>query len=159
MESGPKWLPAPLCYADYDGDWNRFLAVVYSVFYRDFRQSKPLYEGHPLVYDGTFEAGKERIFWHLTSSCDRQSHERLPDLRRCECIPWPRPTVENSNDSYVSVWRNKRGRETRVMLWLEAFDYLVVLAEKRNVFLLITGYCTDREHTREKLRKERKQCS
>ena len=39
---------------------------------------------------------------------------------------------------------------------VELMDYLVVLKESRNTVILLTAYCTDRDHTRNKLRSERK---
>jgi len=53
------------------------------------------------------------------------------------------------------MWKNKRGGETRVMLWLEKTDYLVVLSEQKDKYFLVTAYCTNRPHTRAKLIKER----
>lgn len=155
MTSHPAWLPEALRYGDYGGDWDKFLAAVYEVFERDFKQSRPNYQGCPVGYDCRMENGKETAFWHMTSSVDRNTVDRLPDLRRCERIPWPRPMIEHQNDKALAVWQNKRKRDTRVLLWLEQLDYLIVLAEKPRTIVLITAYCTDREHTRAKLRKER----
>jgi hypothetical protein len=63
--------------------------------------------------------------------------------------------IEHPNDDMLAVWKNKRKRDTRVLLWLEKFDYLVVLTETSRTIVIVTAYCTDRKHTRTKLRKER----
>jgi len=68
--------------------------------------------------------------------------------------------IENSTGKAVSVWSNKRirkkgARQTRILIWLEDLDYLVVLSEMRTVTVLVTAYCTDSKSQRRKLRKER----
>ncbi len=154
MSNPPKWLPEALRYEDFKGDWDKFLEAVYKIFQRDFKHSRLNYGGHPLDYDSTLEDGKETVFWHITSSIDRATKDRVPDLRRCERIPWPRPIIEHPGDEALKVWRNRRTGETRVLLWLDELDYIVVLAEKARVMVLVTAYCTDRKHTRRKLKRE-----
>ena len=160
MSNALQWLPAALRYGDFDGDYDRFLAVVYEVFERDFKQSKPHYHSHAISYDSRMEDGKEAAFWHITSSFNPSTGSRELDLRRAERIPWPRPMMENCSDKAISVWKNERireegARQTRILIWLEGLDYLVVLAEMRRLIVLITAYCTDSNHQRRKLRKER----
>jgi hypothetical protein len=155
MSNVPDWLPEALRYSDFKGDWDRFLARVYEIFEHAFKKNRPRYEGFPIDYDSRIEEGKEVAFWHVTSSIDSVTKERVPDLRRCERIPWPRPMIEHSPDEHLSVWKNKRGAKTRILLWLEKLDYLVVLQQGPNTVILVTAYCTDRDHTRRKLRKER----
>jgi len=162
MTSLPAWLPVPL---KFTGDWDKFLAEVYVVFERDFKRSRPTFEGRQVVHDSTLEYGKEITFWHLTSTNDRGEEGRIPDLRRCERIVWPRPIIEHHTETMISVWKNvRRSRNskagkahTRVLLWFEDLDYLVVMEEKKRVMILVTAYLTDYPHTRRKLRKEREQ--
>ena len=160
MSDQPGWLPAALRYSDFSGDWDKFLSVVYQVFERDFGRSKPAYQGYPVTYDSRLENGKEAVFWHLTSGFDRRTGNRELDLRRAERIPWPRPMMEHSTDTSLSVWKNVRKktggpRQTRVLIWLESADYIVVLAERPRMMILVTAYCTDIKSQKEKLRKER----
>jgi len=130
MSKPPDWLPEALSYNDFGGDYEKFLATVYEIFERDFKYSRPNYRGKPLIYDSTIEDGKEVTFWHVTTSTDDATGERLPDFRRSECISWLRPIIEHPDDKALKVLRNKRGWETRVLLWLEELDFLVVLREK-----------------------------
>jgi len=160
MSDAPEWLPAVLRYSDFDGDYDRFLVAVYEVFERDFKQSRPHYHNRPITYDSRIEDGKEAAFWHITSSFDPSTGNRELDLRRAERIPWPKPVIENCTEKAISVWRNERirekgARQTRILIWLEGLDYLVVLAEMVHVTVLVTAYCTDIESQRRKLRKER----
>lgn len=151
----PAWLPDALRYSDFEGDWETFLATVYQTFERDFVRARPNYSGLPVKYDSRIEHGKEAVFWHLTSQFDPKTGNREMDMRRCERIPWPSPMIEHHGDTQVSIWKNKRGKEIRILLWLETMDYLVVMKEGRNTVILLTAYCTDRDHTRNKLRSER----
>jgi len=57
------------------------------------------------------------VIWSMTE----EEEKRIPDIRRCERVPWPKPMIEHSMDSAISVWRNKRKRGTRVLIWLENF--------------------------------------
>ena len=158
----PAWLPVPL---KFTGDWDKFLAEVYAVFERDFKRSRPTFEDRQVIHSTTLEYGKEATFWHLTSTYDRGEKERIPDLRRCERISWPRPIIENHTETVISVWKNVRKSRnskaykahTRVLLWFEDLDYLLVLEEWKQVMILVTAYLTDYPHTCRKLRKEREQ--
>lgn len=47
-----------------------------------------------------------------------------------------------------------RGKEERIVIALEDFSYVVVLADRRDYILLWTAYCVEREHTRRKLKNE-----
>lgn len=160
MTGRPRWLPKELRYSDYGGDWEKFLTDVYEIFKQDFKISPPSYEGLPIKYDLRIETDKEMGFWHIIQRQDYTEKERVPDLRRCERMPWPKPMIENTKDNYISVWENTRKKpnrreQVRVLIWLEKFDYLVVLAKRPSEMILITAYCTDIKSQRKKIIKER----
>ena len=135
--------------------WNAYLDALYEGFCEDFVHSKPTFRGRPFrLKKHPVTNGKEATFWHLIQSGSNEP-DRLPDLRRCERVRWPRALIENGdNDNAVKIWTNSRGRDTRVCLWLDEQDYLVILADRGNYLLLWTAYETDRNHTRAKLKKE-----
>jgi len=156
----PNWLPEALQYSDFNGEWDVFLATVYQIFERDFKKCSPKYQGYPVTYDSKIDDGKEAAFWHITCRENHKTGNREMDLRRCKRIPWPRPMIEYSTDTAISVWKNERKqprkpRQTSVLIWLEELDYLVILRERPRVMVLVTAYCTDIESLKEKLRKER----
>jgi len=155
MSNHPDWLPAALQYDEFNGDWSRFLRTVYQIFERDFKQSTPIYRGCPVTYDSRIEDGKEAVFWHITCRDNPQTNNRELDIRRCERIPWPRPMIEHPDEPVVSIWKNRRKRDTRVLIWLENLDYIVVMSERKRSIILITAYCTDIKSQRQKLIKER----
>ncbi|MDD4874621.1 MAG: hypothetical protein PHE15_06595 [Dehalococcoidales bacterium] len=148
------WLPAFVLLEQYEGDWERYIEAVYQYFKTDFIDSKPQFEDrrvglkrYPLYQQ------KESAFWHCTSEGEEEQ-ERIPDIRRCERIRWPRPIIEHSNDKAVRCWHNKRGAEKRILLWFYKKDYLVVLADRDTYVILWTAYPVIYQHAREKLMKE-----
>lgn len=153
--SSPTWsLPEIITLDSFGGDWERFFVAIYECFRRDFVYSRPVYKGqrlglksHPVI------EGKEATFWHLISDGETEA-ERLPDLRRCERICWPRYIIENLNDPSVKVWENVRSGKKRTLLWVEDAEYLVVIAERTGYALIWTAYTVTRNNQKAKLRRE-----
>ena len=155
-----EWLPPLMLLGDFEGDWNAYEDVLYAAFAEDFLKTRPRWAGkkvglkrHPL------SQGKEATFWHFISEGKTEA-DRIPDLRRCERIRWPRPTMETFTDQRpgdgapVVWWKNERRGESRYLLALPDFSYLVVVADRGDYVLPWTQYCVERAHQREKYRKE-----
>ncbi|MBN1579458.1 MAG: hypothetical protein JXA89_02055 [Anaerolineae bacterium] len=150
----PRWLPPLVLLNNYDGDWDRYVEAIYDYFEQDFVNETPYFQENKVVIKRhPYYQGKEATFWHLISE-GRIEDDRLPDLRRCERIRWPRPFIEHNNDRVIKVWKNKRGTQTRVCLWFEDQDYMVVLAERKGYVILWTAYPVTRSHRKRKLRQE-----
>lgn len=150
----PEWLPDLVLFADYRGEWPIYLEALYRCFEDDFIRSKPVFRGetlalkrHPVIQ------GKEATFWHIISEGD-QEEERLPDLRRCERVRWPRPVIDHSTDPIVKVWTNERRGDKRICLWFADQEYLIVLARRNHYLLLWTAYPVTERHRKQKLQKE-----
>jgi len=62
--------------------------------------------------------------------------------------------IEAVTGGRVRCWRNQRNKDARVVIALDDFSYLVVLADRGRYVLLWTAYSVEREHMRRKLRKE-----
>ena len=154
MSNPPDWLPEALSYNDFGGDYEKFFAAVYGIFDRDFKHSRPYFKGQPLTYNSEIDGGKEVVFWHITSSDYAVTGNRELNIRRCERIGWIKPIVEHLDDKAVKVWKNKRGAQTHILLWLEELDYLIVLRETRRRAALVTAIYVDENHRRRKLREE-----
>jgi hypothetical protein len=157
MGNKPDWIPDIIQLADYGGNWNKYLEAVYQLFKKDFVDSQPIFQGnrlslkrHPII------EGKEATFWHLVSE-GYYEPDRLPDLRRCERIGWPRPIIEaQEQEPCLKIWENSRDGEKRICLWL-SFDneeYLVVLAKRTGYLLFWTAYPLTYENIKRKLQKE-----
>jgi len=146
-------LPALVFMSDYD-EFVDYFEAIYAIFKRDFVDSKPTFEGKVLrLKSYPFIDGKEYTFYHFTHSGNDESG-RLPDLRRMERIAWPRPFIDYSNDSSLKVWKNKRGTRTRVLIFHEVENYLVILEERENYILPWTGYLVEYSNRKEKLLRE-----
>ena len=151
MSNPTDWLPPLVYLQDYGGQWEQYIEAVYAYFKNDFIDYKPQFGSRPVqlkrypLFDG-----KEATFWHITSEGEEETR-RVPDLRRCERIRWPRPIIEHYNDKVIKCWPNKRGKDKRIVLWLCEQDYVVVLADRRNYVILWTAYYVSYKHTRQNL--------
>ena len=87
-----------------------------------------------------------------------KEEDRIPDLRRCERIRWPRPIIENIANPGVLIWENTQhsnsGIERNICLWLKEKGYLVILRKRKKYLLLWTAYPVTRNHTKRKLQKQ-----
>ena len=153
MTELPHWLPELLLFEDYGGCWQRYEDEVYSQFYGDFIESRPVFQEMPVYVKRFLEKGKERGFWHLVQQGPVEE-ERIPDIRRCERIGWVRSIIEHADDPIVKKWPKKIGSKKRCILWLEEVDYLVVLEKRKRAWILWTAYCVTQPHQKRKLQKE-----
>jgi hypothetical protein len=140
------WLPPLVFFCDSQGDWSAYEEVLYGHFKCDFVLSPPTFRGcrvglkrYPL------DRGREATFWHLISEGSVEA-DRLPHMRRCERIRWPRPMIHGSEDSSLRVWSQERNGEQRVAIALSDFTYVVILAARASrdgrYFLPWTAFCS-----------------
>lgn len=145
------WFLPLMEFNDFGGDWEIYLEAIYAVFKADFVTSPPVFrtrrlglKRHPIV------DGKESTFWHMIST-GRVEEERVPDLRRCERIRWPKPTIENEWRPEVLVWtESNRSGDNRIHIYLPAERYLVVLADRGEYILPWTAFYVDHAHSHQK---------
>jgi hypothetical protein len=152
------WLPSLILFEDYKGLWDLYINALYKYFHQDFVASRPFYQGRPIsVRFHPSHNGKGATFWHLVSEGNQES-ERIPDLRRCERIRWPRPIIESRDVTSVKAWDTfrpwKGQKQRRVNIALEDFSYIVILAENQRGFDLVTAYAVEKSYKRERLRQE-----
>lgn len=152
-----SWLPALIVL---DGDWEQTLVRLYQVFERDFVRTKRRFESREIWWDRRKLDGKyDEGFWHIISTRDRSTGDRTPDFRRAERIPWCGPTISNSGDDSVKVWDYLEGSgRIRTYLWLEDWDYVIVLEKQRRrigkIVFLVTAYYVSGDSTRRNLRRK-----
>jgi hypothetical protein len=115
--------PDLLLFEAFGGDWKAYEVELYRVF---------LEEIHP--------RGAGSLGFVLASVQEgRVEDDRMPDLRRCERIRWVRWIIENgATHAEIDEWQNRRGTETNALLWYRQ-EYLVVLAQRRDYWLLKTA--------------------
>lgn len=139
----------------FGGDWNTYEAELHRIFMLDLVQSDLQFRNkeircrqHPVT------DGRWATFWHLTQEGPDED-ERTPEFRRCERIRWIRWVIENGvGHPEIDEWQNKRGPKINTLLWYQE-EYLVVLGERTNSWLLITAYCTNQRFRIGQLQRER----
>ena len=106
---------------------------MYAIFVSDFKENTLSLKDMKVWWDTRKVNGgnHEEGFWHLITKLDYQNGERLLDPRRAERLGWCRPTIVNVNDDHVKEWEYEEGNgKIRIYLWLEDFDYIVILEKK-----------------------------
>jgi len=148
-------LPQKIFLEDYGGNYKYYIDAVYSIFENDFIKHKTRFGSHKLnlKYNPIFQ-DRAYTFYHITHEGEVES-DRIPDLRRCECMPWAKPTIENVSDWQLKFWRQKRQKSSnRVCICLENekdVDYFLVLEVRATYLLLWTAFVCER--SREKAKK------
>ena len=149
------WLPALIHLADCGGQWQLYEDVLYRIFSRDFIESHPNYPNRRWSTKRYPESkGKACTFWHLISTGDAEA-ERIPDMRRCERIPWPRVMIDAvGTRASVRIWQVTQSRRRRVLLAIDGFSYVVVLEDRGEHIMLWTAYHVEHSNRRRQLRKQ-----
>jgi hypothetical protein len=143
MSDTPSFLPPML---NLDGDWNTILSHLYAVFVRDFKESQTYHHGVKVIYNSKIKPdglGKEEGFWHVVSKFDDNTADRLIDYPRAKRLPWAKPLIESSERPEIKVWQYREGtadRGLRTYIWLENYNYALILHRKKNVFYWVTAF-------------------
>lgn len=139
----PSFLPPML---NLDGTWEEILGRLYSVFSRDFKQTATCHNGLRVFYNRTIKldgSGKEEGFWHVVSKEAGNNGVRNFDHSRAKRLPWAKPLIETSGRTDVKIWQYNEGtmdKGVRTYIWLEDFDYVLILARKKEIFYWITAF-------------------
>lgn len=160
-----RLLPDMILFNDY-GSWDAYVADLYSVFKRDFIDSKPRVGSvvFKLKYHPEYQE-RAYTFYHMTHKGDNEA-ERLPDLRRSERLPWCRHTIEKTDVYRLRFWEETRKEHSRICIWLEAEtcgkveienNYFVILEVRNGYVLPWTAFCADKPHQLRKKHKEYEQ--
>lgn len=143
MSDTPPFLPPML---NLDGEWDIVLSRLYAIFIKDFKESQTYHRGIKVIYNGTIKADgldKEEGFWHVVSKFDDDSGERLIDYPRAKRLPWAKPLMESSERPEIKVFQYREGttdKGLRTYIWLEDYEYALILQRKRKVFYWVTAF-------------------
>lgn len=133
-------LPELIFMEDFGGNFDAYNEAVYAIFKQDFIKSRPTFNGTKLrLKKHPYVDGKEYTYYHFTHSGDIEI-DRIPDFRRMERMPFPRPIIDNSNHKDLRVWRVKRGTKNRILILNEIEQYLIVLEDRGEYILPWTAY-------------------
>lgn len=139
---------------DFAGNFQNYFNAVYIVFENDFIKKQPKYAGIKVSVRKYPEVdGLHRTFYHITHEGEDENN-RQPDIRRMERIRYPKFIIKNNTHSEILIWKNKRGKDERILLFNENENYIVVLTERKEFFLFITAYYVETEHRKRSLLKE-----
>lgn len=161
----PDWLPVIATVNPWTDTTDEML---YELFCRDIRDHNLRYIGNDVWIFLDTEDGKERIFWHLTTRKSKQKTiprrkrkfypedktytepERLPDLRRCERLPWVKPLIEHPSEPEVLAWDYEEGDRTiKTYIWIKDQDFVVIMKRFPNgKRRLITSFYVDNSFKR-----------
>lgn len=146
-------LPEKIYLEDYGGNYKAYIDAVYEIFERDFIRHKATFGLHKLFmkYHPAFQE-RAYTFYHMTHKGEIES-EREPDLRRCECMPWARPTIENTEEWDLKFWRQTRQRSSNrvcIALETESETYFVILEVRESYVLLWTAFLSEYRHQSQK---------
>lgn len=153
------WLPPLVTLDQHGGDWPTYLTAIYALFTRDFLASKPRFPGKRMGLKRLpIRDGKEATFWHLVSE-GKVEEERLPDLRRCERIGWPRPMIDEltafrRGGARVHCWVQPRPGVRRIVIAAQDFSYVVILDDRGDFVLPWTAFYVHHTHQRDRFRRE-----
>jgi len=146
------WLPAML---DTDGVWEKTLKRLYVVFKKDFITHECYFNDLPIIWDKRKLDGKyDEGFWHLITKNNQITNNREFDPPRAKRLPWCKPIFEHEPDGEIRIWESRENGRINVYLWLENFDYVVIIQKRRNVAFLITAYFVEGESSRRNLRRK-----
>ncbi len=151
-----KEIPELIELDNYGGNYEAYEDAVYSAYQITFEKETFYFQGKRIAHK-KYPMFKEKpgTFWHIISSGEDEE-SRLPDLRRYERIKWPAHILKYCKDNCtkILVWKNKRKGKTRILLWCQEIDYVVVLDERADFCIFWTAYPVNYEHTKRKLMKE-----
>lgn len=155
MSQPPELLP-------FTGEWAAYEDNIYEAFLDSFVRADVRFQGLRVKAQYRPETrNKGFSFWHVISEApsrdNRNEDDRIPDLHRCERVRWIAWAIGSADlgEAHVSWWENIRGRDTRVVIWAEAWDFAVILDKRRDYYLLKTAYCDLKSRRRSSFERER----
>ena len=139
----------------FEGQWSQYEDHLYEIFLETVVRGGLTFKGLPVKSQYRSETNNKGFsFWHIISQGD-QENERTPDFRRCERIRWISWIIREADlNQGISWWENKRSNKTHVVLWCESEQFAVILAQRKDYYLIKTAYMVKPNRERA-FRKER----
>ena len=156
-----KWLPQINECTDFN-NWNEYLKNLYTVFKKDFIESKPLFDNKIVNFRKyPMESIYEHSFIHLTHVGNGKEklnpNDRIPDPPRAARIAWPRAIIENYkcnenciNCNNIKYYEVLYKGKIRCHLLFEDVKFLVVLEKRETYNLLVTSYYLNYDNSLDK---------
>lgn len=138
-----------------NGNWDDVRARLYVYFEKVFKaKPPPKVRGKTLVHDRrVIDSDCEEGFWHVVTK--GKGDNRLFDPDRARRLCWIECMLDGSAPG-LSTWSYQEGDgTTKLYFWLEAEEYVVILAEKPNVVSLVTAFHVSAPYMKKDLTKKR----
>jgi len=149
---------------DFPGDdflsrWRVYLEDIYLRYLRSVARGGLIFRGCQVRCQFRPETdGKHYAFWHMMQegSGGRAEVDRTPDLERCRRVEWIGWVIRNAGaHPGIRVFRQtERWGEHPWALWLYEHDYLVILWERRDYYLLKTAFYPLKKGKRDELERD-----
>ena len=157
MQKVNRNLPSKIVLTDFGGNYASFIDALYEVFRKDFIDDKTCFGSYKisLKFHPLFQ-GRAYTFYHITHKGEDEAN-RIPDLRRCECLPWANPVIENTEKWKLRFWMQYRQKGIRICIWLDNeddIDYFIILDVRKTYILLWTSFVAEHSHEKNKKEKE-----
>jgi hypothetical protein len=158
MSEHPTFLPPIL---SLDGEIDKIISMLYDIFQKDFKETEVYHKNIKIVYNNKIEqdgAGKEEGFWHVITKDDKVNG-RLIDNRRAERLHWAKPLIESEENNEIKIWEyieGTRDKGIRTYIWLENYQYVVILQNKKDSYYWVTAFYVENWKRRELYKKYEK---
>lgn len=158
MTNELDWLPPRLEFANYNGNWFKYLDDLYLVYMRTLVWDRATFQQKTVLTDSnTIRDEKEETFWHIIEG--KSEGKIQADFDRCASVPWIRAIIDESERRGLKVWfsikgSKKRGVQLRYYIALNDFSFLVALHSKTKMHILLTAFPIVHENYKRKLKSE-----
>lgn len=143
---------------EFHGDWEFYVDELFDIYINEIVNNSSLrFNTLPIRtrFKPDTEDGKGYGFWHIISD-GKVEEDRVPDMDRCECLPWIPYCITEAKQppSPIHWWKNKRGSRTHIVILFEEEGFVVILGEREGYYMLVSAYFP-RTKRLEGLKKER----
>lgn len=152
----PDWLPRELNIRSSIHDDYRYF---HEIFVRDLSDLSDIkIDGKGVYIDrgkDNFRPEYERGFMHFVTRGEKDN--RIIDYARARKLNWILPVLTHYKEPEVKAFWSKGPRDRSLYLWLEDFDFLIILkdwkgSKNRGTRVIVTSYSVDKSY-RKVLRK------
>jgi hypothetical protein len=151
----PEPLPDFIELNHFGGDVEKYLNHLYQIFIDEIVKASFTYNGLRISYRYRPPvSGQHYAFWHFITA-GAVEEKRLPDMERCKRVRWVAWMLRHvASYDGIYQWEEQRGSSTDVVLWLEEYDFVVILSRRDDYYLFKTAY-TVKPHKRRSLGRKR----
>jgi hypothetical protein len=152
MADTPDFLPPLL---NLDGTYEEIVERLYAVFHRDFIERRANHLGRNVTFNRAIDErsqGKVNGFWHVVEREDPAGAIRLLDHDRAKRLPWAKPIMENPHRKEIKFFFYEEAdprKRIRHYIWLEKYQYVVILQRKPSYYVWVTAFYVDSWKTKD----------